>query len=190
MERKYEYGKVSSEQLIKEVMNARGLQQRELAQLAGEHFQTISAILSEKRSIPVKLSVKLDALLGFPQGFLAMNQTAEQVKAEGSLLEDEIREKKLAILKKVKANGGLWSYSSIPEHLEDDAIIEEGLLHLEFEDMPELFSLWSSSHIKRIWRERLVPQGPRLSILNFLLAVLFFHIHNPKQYLKRYARYV
>ena len=101
---------------------------------------------------------------------------------------EDIQSRKMSIVKKIKAAGGLWSYQGIPEHLDDDSIIEASLMHLELEDMPMLFDIWSKSHLKRIWKERMVSQGKRLNILNYILAVKIFKIKNPDKYILRYAR--
>ena len=94
----------------------------------------------------------------------------------------------MAILEKVKAAGGLWSYQGIPEHLDDDSIIEAALVHLDLEDMPMLFQIWSKDHIKRVWKERLVSQGRRMNILNYILDVKVFNVNHPDNYIARYAR--
>lgn len=95
------------------------------------------------------------------------------------------KNKKKIILKKIKENGGLWSYKSVPDSLPDDDIIEESLRHLDFEDMPMIFEIWSKAHIKRIWRERLVSEGRRMNVLNTLLGILFFDIKDIEKYLEK-----
>ena len=100
-----------------------------------------------------------------------------------------MKEKRHIILEKVKANGGFWSYQGIPESLDDDAVIEAALVHLDLEDLPLLFGIWSKAHIKRVWKERLVSQGKRMNIRNYTLAVNFLEIRNPEEYLKRNAKF-
>ena len=83
----------------------------------------------------------------------------------------------------------LWSYNiSNGNILSDEIIIEKSLLHLEFEELPMLFSLYNFNYIKKIWRENIVSQGEYYNIINWLLAVLFFNIQNPDKYLKRYGK--
>ena len=98
------------------------------------------------------------------------------------------QDKKLKIMKKIKDNGGFWSYSGIPEHLDDDSVIEASLIHLDLEDIPMLYGIWSKAHIRKVWKERLVSQGNRMNILNYILAVKLFAINNPDKYIARYAR--
>ena len=176
-------------EIIRNRLNELNISQTELAVRVGEHIQTISAILCGKREITIPLSVRLDQELGFTPGTLAIAQTQLLVKKEleGKQMESK-QEKKLLIMEKIKNNGGFWSYSGIPEHLDDDSVIEASLVHLDLEDLPLLFGIWSKAHIKKIWKERLVSQGKRMDILNYILAVKLFAIHNPDNYIRRYAR--
>ena len=178
----------SAGEIIKARLNCLGISQVELASRCGEHVQTISAILRGKREIPIPLSVRLDAVLGWDPGSVALAQTRYLVDSEmrGKKIPD-MQSRRMAILELVKAAGGLWSYQGIPEHLDDDSIIEAALVHLELEDMPMLFQIWSKSHLKRVWKERLVSQGKRMNILNYILAVKIFGVSNPDKYLDRYG---
>ena len=165
-----------------------GMSQVELASRCGEHVQVISAILNGQRDIPISLSVKLDCALEIEPGSIAIAQ-AKYLAAremERQNLQD-IQSRKRAVLERIKAAGGLWSYQGIPEHLDEDSIIEAALVHLELEDMPMLLNIWSRSHLKRVWKERLVSQGKRMNILNYILAVKLFGIKHPDNYLIRYA---
>lgn len=175
-------------EMIRERMASLGISQVELASRCGEHTQIISAILKGRREIPVPLSVKLDSALELNPGSVAIAQARHQVKME--MLRHKVKDVhdlKMDILKKIKAAGGLWSYQGIPEHLDDDSIIEAALVHLDLEDMPMLLNLWSKSHLKRVWKERLVSQGKRMNVLNYILAVKLFRINHPDRYLTRYA---
>ena len=64
---------------------------------------------------------------------------------------------------------------------------EAALVHLDLEDLPLLLGIWSKAHIKRVWKERLVSQGKRMNVLNYILAVKLFGINNPDKYISRYA---
>ena len=84
-------------------------------------------------------------------------------------------------------SGCLWSYAKDPS-IDDSLLIEKALLYLEFEDLHKLCELYSMKQIQRVWRERLVSQGDYYGIINWLLAVMFFDIKKPDQYLKRYGK--
>ena len=165
-----------------------GISQTELAARVGEHFQTISAIINGKREATISLSVRIDEALALPSGTIAMAQTKYLVSKEINEKQTEsMKGKRHIILEKIKANGGFGSYQGIPESLDDDAVIEAALVHLDLEDLPLLFGIWSKSHIKRVWKERLVSQGKRMNVLNYILAVKLFGINNPDKYISRYA---
>lgn len=165
-----------------------GISQVELASRCGEHVQIISAILKGQREIPVSLSLRLDYALELDPGSVAIAQARYQVSIEMCRQKvQDMHGRKMEIVKKIKAAGGLWSYQGIPEHLDDDSIIEAALVHLDLEDMPMLLNIWSKSHLKRVWKERLVSQGKRMNILNYILAVKLFGVKNPDNYLARYA---
>ena len=177
-------------EVIKGRITELGISQMELAARVGEHFQTISAIINGKREATIPLSVRIDEALGFPSGTIALAQTRYQVEKEVNEKQSEsMKEKRHIILEKIKANGGFWSYQGIPESLDDDAVIEAALVHLDLEDLPLLFGIWSKAHIKRVWKERLVSQGKRMNIRNYTLAVNFLEIRNPEEYLKRNAKF-
>ena len=169
-------------------MSGLGVSQVELAARCGEHVQTISAVLNGQREIPVPLSVRLDVALGLEPGSVAIWQARYLVSVEMQRQNIvDMQGRRMAVLERIKAAGGLWSYQGIPEHLDDDSIIEAALVHMELEDLPMLFQIWSKSHLKRVWKERLVSQGKRMNILNYILAVKLFGVRHPDNYLARYA---
>ena len=175
--------------LIRERSAILGISQVELASRCNEHAQTISAILKGQRGISIPLSIKMDTALGLEPGSVAYAQTQYQVAVELQHQKDQnLHGIKKNILEKIKAAGGFWSYHGIPEHLDDDSIIEAALVHMELEDLPMLLKIWSKSHLKRVWKERLVSQGKRMNILNYILSVKLFGVKHPDKYLSRYAR--
>ena len=175
--------------LIRNRISEMGISRAELVARCREHAQTISAIMHGRRDIPISLSIKMDIALGLQKGTIAKAQTNDLVAKEIRRIRlQDMQIRKMAILEKVKAAGGLWSYQGIPEHLDDDSIIEAALVHLDLEDIPMLFQIWSRAHIKRVWKERLVSQGRRMNILNYILAVKVFKVKHPDNYIARYAR--
>ena len=172
---------------ISQLMKERGLDQRDLALQCGMHYQNMSAILAGNRPLSVKQSIFLDDVLGLEKGTLQRMQLDYEISSnEGIKLPSSAKRE---ILCKVKENGGLWSYDGIPDSFSDDDIIEEGLRHLDFEDMHLLFEFWSFSHIKRVWKQRLVAEGKRSNVINTLLGILYFKIDNKEidGYLKHYS---
>lgn len=175
-------------ELLRGRMSDLGISLTELASRCGEHVQTVSSILNGRREVPISLSVRMDSVLGFDPGYIALAQVRHQVAKElekAGKSGSEITKKR--ILRKIKDAGGFWSYKGIPENMDDDSIIEAALVYMELEDLPLLFRIWSKSHIKRVWKERLVSQGKRMNILNYILAVKVFKVNNPDNYIARYA---
>ena len=66
---------------------------------------------------------------------------------------------KTKLLAKLKQEHCFWSYavediSNIP----DDILIEKTLLHLDLEDIDQLFKIYSLRKIKRVWLDYLIPK--------------------------------
>lgn len=175
-------------QYIKNKISAKGLTLKESALHCNITYQNLSSFLNGKRAITVKDSIALDIELGNEPGMIARALTEEKIQEEMNCIQkNSTSEQKRLILQKIKKNGGLWSYNSLPEQMDDDEIIEEALRHLDFEDMHLIFSLWGIRKIKSVWKRKLVSEGKRMNILNSLLGVLFFNIPNINQYLIKYG---
>ena len=101
---------------------------------------------------------------------------------------ERIEDKKRVLWRQLEQSGCLWSYAKNPSGIDDNLLIEKALLYLEFEDLHKLCELYPMKQIQRVWRERLVSQGDYYGIINWLLAVMFFDIKKPNQYLRRYGK--
>ena len=92
---------------------------------------------------------------------------------------------KTKLLAKLKQEHCFWSYavediSNIP----DDILIEKTLLHLDLEDIDQLFKIYSLRKIKRVWLDYLIPQEEYLYTLNRFFAWYYFKVKNPDRYIK------
>ena len=96
--------------------------------------------------------------------------------------------KKRLLWRHLERRGCVWSYAKNPKRVDDELLIEKGLLYLEFEELYKLSEIYSMHHLRNVWRERLVSQGSYYGIINWLLAAMFFDIKNPDKYLKRYGK--
>lgn len=172
-------------ELIENEMLKQRLNQRDLAALTGISYQELNMFLTGKRSIPTRKAIIIDKVLMLPAGYIARSQLEEEIQKEMKHINEDNRKQQL--IAKIKENGGFWSYSSTPNDLDDESVIEAALIHLPFEEMPLLKSCWSKSTIKKVWKERLLTQGKRMNILNFLLAVKVFRIKEPLNYLQKWA---
>ncbi len=87
--------------------------------------------------------------------------------------------------------GAFWSYAPDAD-IPDEVLIEEALRWGDVEELQALFKMFSGKEIKRVWREKMLPDE-RIYRHNFYLAAIFFNIQNPKRYIlplqKKYSRY-
>lgn len=96
---------------------------------------------------------------------------------------------------RLKKMGAFWSYqpealTSLPE----DVLIEECLRWGDVPELNDLFALFPLANIRKVWREKMLPDL-RVYPHNYYLAMVFFNIKNPKRYIlplqnknSRYAR--
>ena len=100
----------------------------------------------------------------------------------------DFEKKKRMLWRRLEKSGCAWSYAKNPQNVNDELLIEKALIYLEFEDLHLLREIYPMPHLRKVWRERLVPQGSYYDIINWLLAAMFFNISNPDKYLKRYGK--
>lgn len=97
-------------------------------------------------------------------------------------------EVKYQLLNSLKAQNCFWSYdTSKIQDVPDDMLIEKVLIHLDLPDIDRLIALYGKNHVKRVFRERLIPQEDYLYTLNRFLAWYYFDIKRPDQYLHQQA---
>lgn len=98
---------------------------------------------------------------------------------------------KSLFITRLRQLGAFWSYAPDAE-ISDEVLIEEALRWGDVEELQTLFKMFSVKEIKRIWREKMLPDE-RIYRHNFYLAAIFFNIQNPKRYIlplqKKYSRY-
>lgn len=99
-----------------------------------------------------------------------------------------LEEKKRNLWHQLEQSSCAWSYAKNPKSVDDELLIEKALIYLEFEDLHLLQEIYPMKYLRRVWRERLVSQGAYYDIINWLLAAMFFDIHTPDKYLKRYGK--
>lgn len=98
---------------------------------------------------------------------------------------DEI---KYGLTEKLKQGHCFWSFNEEAiKEVPDDILIEKTLLHLDMEEIKQLFLLYPFKKIKRVWLDYLVPQGEYLYTLNRFLAWYFFKVKRPDAYIKSMA---
>lgn len=95
---------------------------------------------------------------------------------------------KKELLTKLKEEHCFWSFndSSINE-IPDDILIEKTLLHLDLQEIDQLFRIFPFKKIKQVWLDYLVPQENYLYTLNRFLAWYYFKSKRPDAYIKSMA---
>lgn len=89
------------------------------------------------------------------------------------------------LVKELKDNNAFWSYSDVENSIvDDDTLIEKTLRYLDLDEIKILFEMFNEKDIKRVWLERLVPQGDYLYSLNKFIAWYYFKAKRPGQYVK------
>ena len=92
---------------------------------------------------------------------------------------------KKQLLAKLKQEHCLWSYTEdTVSNISDDILIEKTLLHLDLEDIDQLFKIYSFHKVKRVWLDNLIPQEEYLYTLNRFFAWYYFKVKNPDRYIK------
>ena len=100
---------------------------------------------------------------------------------------------KTDLIQRLKKQGAFWSYAKEGiENLPDRILIEEALRMGDVEEIQQLFRIYPIEQIKQVWHEKLIPDQ-RIYPHNYYLALIFFDIENPREYIKplqkKYSRY-
>ena len=70
---------------------------------------------------------------------------------------DDVRSE---LFRKLKDENCFWSYDlSKMDSISDEALIEHVLLYLDIDDINRLFPLFGYKKVKRVWMDRVAPQG-------------------------------
>ena len=90
------------------------------------------------------------------------------------------------LIEKLKEENRFWSYAPgfADSDVPDDILIEKTLIYLDLDEIKVLFELYGKQKVKRVWLERLVPQGDYLYTLNRFFAWFYFRVKKPDMYVK------
>lgn len=89
--------------------------------------------------------------------------------------------------KKLAKEGLFWSYEKSAGYVGDDLLIEHTLLYGETDDIVVLFKNLPKEKIIDVWNRKVVPDE-RFYGLNYYLAVIWFDIDDPEEYLKNVSK--
>jgi hypothetical protein len=80
-----------------------------------------------------------------------------------------------------------WSYapeSVTMRNISDEMFICKVLVHLDIDEINQLFAVFSKEKIKTVWEQELCIQEPYYHGLNKFLAYAYFNINNPDEYIQ------
>ena len=89
------------------------------------------------------------------------------------------------LFRKLKKENCFWSYDvSKMKSISDEALIEHVMLYLDIDDINRLFPLFGYKKVKRVWLDRVAPQGEMFRPFNILYAWYYFGAKRPEAYVK------
>ena len=97
---------------------------------------------------------------------------------------DHIRD---SLIRKLQRGHVFWSYGK-PSRINDDILIEKTLIHLDLEDINQLFLLFPKEKIRKVWEGKVLTLGESYRSVNLLFAYLYFDIEDPESFLEEQLR--
>jgi hypothetical protein len=92
------------------------------------------------------------------------------------------------LVDKLKDEHCFWSYNvSTVQEIPDNLLVEMVMLYLDINEINLLFQLLPFKDVKKAWLEGLVAQGEKYYLLNVFFSWYYFHIKDPKRYVKSMA---
>lgn len=166
-------------QHIDSLIKKGGYKQSDIAKAIGVHRQLLSSVIMGKRELSMQMALKLESFFNLPEGKLIKMQVENSIsRYKYNLKTDLVKE-----LNKVNA---FWSYANVSEdNISDEELIEKTLICLDMKDISRLFELYKRDYIRMVWRENMVIQGDYLFNLNVMIAMFYFDIKEPEQYLRK-----
>lgn len=100
-------------------------------------------------------------------------------------MDKDKRKLKQGLIRRLKKANAFWSYNQdaikdVPDHI----LVESVMLYLDIEDIDKLFSLFGYKKVKRVWLDRVAPQGEMFRCFNILYAWYYFGAKRPEAYVK------
>ena len=75
-----EYMGISRARLLSSYLIRSGFTQSSLAQQAGEHYQSVNAVVKGRRKLTIGQAIEIERVLGLDEGFLMMLQTMHEIE--------------------------------------------------------------------------------------------------------------
>ncbi|MBJ2194216.1 MAG: helix-turn-helix domain-containing protein [Muribaculaceae bacterium] len=74
------YKGISPAMFLSRELKRRGITQRSLAQQAGEHYQSVNAVVKGRRKLTIGQAIGIERVLGLDEGFLMMLHTMHEIE--------------------------------------------------------------------------------------------------------------
>jgi len=169
-------------QYIDQIIKANNCTQVDVARGIGVSRQQLNYIILGKRELTLQQALKIESYFSLPEGQILKLQTEIAIFNYKQKIKQQLFENLL----KVQA---LWSYSNPSiENISDEELIEKVFIYLDINQISKMFELYKRDYIRKVWREKLAIQGNFLFNLNVMIALYYFDIAQPEQYLKRLER--
>jgi len=169
-------------QYIDSLVKKTGRNQSDIARSIGVPRQLLSYIIAGQRELSMQMALKLESYFNLPEGKLLIMQVATSVN-------NYKQQQKKALAEQLLKANAFWSYTNVSEqNISDDELIERVFIYLDLKDIAKLFELYPRDYVRKIWRENLAVQGEYLFNLNVMIALYYFYIKQPEQYLRRLER--
>jgi len=169
-------------QYIESLIKSGGGNRSDLARAIGVSRQSLSYVIAGRRELSMSLALKLESFFNLREGELLKIQAEDSVRN----YKRKQKEKLLEALLNVNA---FWSYASVSvENVPDEELIEKTFVFLDLSDISLLFELYPRNYVRKVWKEKMAVQGDYLFSLNVMIALYYFDIKRPEEYLKRVER--
>lgn len=169
-------------QYIESLIRNGGYSQSEVAREIGVPRQSLSYVIAGHRDLSMPLALKLESFFNLHEGELLKKQTAENIRNYKQKIKNELVKRLLEV-------NAFWSYAvASTEDIPDEELIEKVFIHLDMSDIARLFEVYQRNYIHKVWKEKMVIQGDYLFNLNVMIALYYFNIKKPEEYLKQVER--
>jgi len=169
-------------QYIYQILIKSNCSQSDVAREIGVSRQQLNYIITGKREITLQQALKIESYFNLQEGEIL------KLQADFSI-NNYKRQRKQQLFEFLQQEKALWSYKNVSaEDISDEELIEKVFIYLDVSQIGVLFELYKRDYIRKVWRESIAVQGNYLFDLNVMIAIYYFNIAHPEQYLKRLER--
>ena len=166
-------------QYINKLMVREHYNQSALARELGISRQMLSNIVLDQKEVSLPLSLKIESLFSLPEGTILRIQNNYKIHQYKELIRRDL-------FGKLMQAHAFWSYDEVEKSdFPNELLIENVFVHLDIDDISKLFELFPKNYVQKVWRENMAVQGEYLFDLNVMIALVFFHIKKPEEYIRR-----